>query len=291
LSTVQIYVLTNSRGSKADETALEADIRAIRQNFTNIPLVLGEYAASPVATEPAARWKWCDFLMRTTKKYNTATFLWDNGNDFLDRSSHKWRDPTTLEIIMGANSGARNSLPDSTVDGKEKSQSSSAYIFHKIGEPLKDQTSTFLLNGNTIKGVTGPSSKPLAEQTDYRKSPLAGGKRGLTFTKEFLNKFVSPNAPPGIKANLTVHFSAGANSQITIVQWDVPSIAGGVKSSKAVARKNLEIPITWKGVPRIAAVKAVFKDGTYLADDWTKWLGPLQAGYAVGVIQVPLTPM
>jgi hypothetical protein len=28
-------------------------------------------------------------------------------------------------------------------------------------------------------------------------------------------------------------------------------------------------------------VKAVFKDGEYLVDDWTKWLGPLQAGYAV----------
>jgi endoglucanase len=234
-----------------------------------------------VATEPAARWKWCDFVIRTTRKYNTATFLWDNGNDFLDRSSHKWRDETTLDIIMNANRGVRNSLPDSTFELRDSSQWTSAYIFHKSGEQVEESLSVILLNGNSFKSITGPNGTPLNAQGDYRTRSLSGGKGGITFTKEFLNKFVSPYALPGSKANLTVHFSAGANTQITIVQWDVPTIAGGAKSSKAVMGKNLEIPITWKGVPRIAAVKAVFKDGTYLADDWTKWLGPLQAGYAV----------
>jgi endoglucanase len=47
-------------GSAEDIATLDTDFRLLRQNFTDIPLVLGEYAASPETTEPAARWKWLD---------------------------------------------------------------------------------------------------------------------------------------------------------------------------------------------------------------------------------------
>lgn len=70
-------------GSDADKASLEADIAAVRGNFSDIPLIIGEWAASPVATETAARWRYFDFFLRTAAKYNTATVIWDNGADFL----------------------------------------------------------------------------------------------------------------------------------------------------------------------------------------------------------------
>jgi endoglucanase len=263
-------------GSDEDRKALETDLRLIRQNFTNIPLVIGEWAASPVATEPAARWKYLDHFIRTAAKYNTATMLWDNGADFLDRASHTWRDPVAKDIILNAAKGVANSLPDSTDDPKATSQSTSAYIFHKVGQPLSQQTLAFKLNGNTVKAIKGPSGQ-LVSPTDYSTTGSS-----ISFPTSFLGRHLSQIGTPGIKANLTVSFSAGAELQIQIVQWDVPTLTGGVKS-KATPGKDLTIPITWKGINKPAAVKALLSDGKFLADDWTQYLGPLQAGYAVSL--------
>jgi endoglucanase len=247
----------------------------IRQNFTDIPLVIGEWAASVTTTEPAARWKYLDFFVRTAAKYNTATMLWDNGDDFFDRAAHTWRDPSSKDIIFNAAKGVPNSLAESTEDARASSQTSSAFIFHKVGQTVSAQTLPFKLNGNTFKAVTGPSGAALSSPADYS---FAGSS--ITFTPSFLNKYVSPSATPGTKANLTVSFSAGAPLQIQIVQWDVPTLSGAAKSSKAENGKELRIPITWKGIPKVAAVKALLSDGKFLADDWTQYLGPLQAGYA-----------
>jgi endoglucanase len=53
----------------------------IQGNFTDVPLLIREWAASLVATEAAGRWKYFDYLLQMAKKYNTATMLWDNGKD------------------------------------------------------------------------------------------------------------------------------------------------------------------------------------------------------------------
>jgi len=105
-------------GSDADKQALEADLANIRNNFTDVPLVIGEWAASPVATESAARCKYIDFFVRTARKYGTTTMLWDNGQDFLDRTQSRWRDPTAQSILSVAASSTNtsNALPDSTED-------------------------------------------------------------------------------------------------------------------------------------------------------------------------------
>ncbi|KAF2436408.1 endoglucanase B [Tothia fuscella] len=260
-------------GSDDDKKSLETDLKLIRQNFTDIPLVIGEWAASPVATESAARWKYMDHFIRMAAKYNTATMLWDNGADFLDRASHAWRDPVAERVIIKAAQGAVNSLPDSTEDAKATSQTSSAHVFHKVGEAVNTQTLPFKLNGNTVKGIQASPDSNLTS-ADYSVSGS-----NIVFTTAFLNRYINTTATPGIKANLTISFSQGASSQIQLVQWDIPTL-GGASTSKAEKGKDIRIPITWKGIAKPAAVKAISSDGKYLADDWTQYLGPLQQGYA-----------
>lgn len=76
-------------------------------------------------------------------------------------------------------------------------------------------------------------------------------------------------------------FSAGAGSQIQVVQWDVPTLS--TTTSKAVTGTDLYIPITWKGYNHVAAVRALKADGTYLFDDWTVYLPALQQARIVSL--------
>lgn len=238
---------------------------------------MGEFSASQLNCEAAARWKWYDHVVRTATSLDIASFLWDNGLDNLQRETSIWRDQIAVDIIMETVKGATNSLADSTVDPGALSQDTSAYIFHRVGDNVTDQTLPFLLNGNKFHSLT-VAGRSLRSGADYA---ISGSN--ITFKQAFLSKYISPTGDPGSKANITVTFSSGAPSQVEIVQWDVPTISQNSSSASAVASGNdLWIPVVWKGLHQVAAVKIVDSvDGSYLFDDWTQWLYPLQQGRGV----------
>jgi endoglucanase len=270
-------------------STLTTDLRLVRGNFTTTPLVIGEFAASPAATEPAARWRWFDAVGRAARATNTALFLWDNGADFLDRGSRTWRDGVAIDVLQAALRGEPNSLPDAETDPKAARQWSSATAFRRVGEAVKAQQLPFLLNGNRVLSVArespaGGAAQQLAAGKDYSVgSPDGSGRASVSLSAPLLESLFRGGAgsAPGVAANLTVRFSRGAASRVQVVLWDRPRF-GAAASSRARPGSDLAIPIRWGGVRKVAGVKAVFADGEYLTDDWTKWLGPLQAGYAVG---------
>jgi endoglucanase len=212
-----------------------------------------------------------DVVVRKAKELDTAVIVWDNGLDHFDRNTKQWKDPQSLQILLNAAAGVRNSLADFTTDASAPQQSSSAYIFHKVGEAVTDQTISISLNGNTLKSISTGEGSALKPSTDYTVS-----EGNITFKSSFLSTYLSPSAAPGSKANLTLTFSAGATAGLNIVQWDLPKL--GATSSTAVSGTDLRIPVTWAGVNQPAAVKMARNDGVYLFDDWTQYLGPLQAG-------------
>jgi endoglucanase len=211
-------------------------------------------------------------VVRTAAELDTAVIIWDNGLDHLDRSTHVWKDPQSLQILLNAVAGVSNSLADFTTDAAATQQSSSAYVFHKVGDAVADATVSISLNGNTLKSIAVDGGAALQASTDYT---AAGG--AITFKAAFLSKYLSATAAPGSKANLTLTFSAGATAGVEIVQWQTPTLAS--TSSAAVAGTEVQIPVTWGGIRQPAGVKMVRSDGVILFDDWTQWLGPLQAGY------------
>ena len=236
--------------------------------------MIGEFDASPQNCEAAARWKWTDHFVRQAAALNTAVMIWDNGLDHLDRSSHVWRDPTSINITINAVKGIPNSLADSTTDTGATTQNTSAYIFHKVGDAVGDQALPYLLNGNTLSSITTNSGSRLVDGTDYSVSGSV-----ITFNASFLSKYLSTNGVPGSKGNLTVSFSKGASLNVEIVEWDIPTLSS--TTAKASGGQDLAIPITWKGLNKVAAVKMVENNGTYLFDSWTQYLGPLQQARAV----------
>ncbi|PNS18476.1 hypothetical protein CAC42_6293 [Sphaceloma murrayae] len=254
-------------GSEADKQSLENDIASMRNNFTDVPIIIGEWAASPAATESAARRKYNDFFIRTAAKYNTPTILWDNGADYLDRAAATWRDDTAVEIILQGQAGAANSLGDSTTDTSATSQQSSAFLFQKAGAPIVDQTLPFQFNGNTVTGIK-TANRSLSEGSDYSAT-----SSGITFTPSFIGSVLKNST--GLLADLTVSFSAGADYQISVVQWDVPTLATSSIALADITETTLTIPITWKGVSQLATVRASTATGGYLSDDFTQYFGPM----------------
>ncbi|KAK4182176.1 hypothetical protein QBC35DRAFT_468281, partial [Podospora australis] len=117
------------------------------------------------------------------------------------------------------------------------------------------------------------------EFNDLFRQDYSVSGSALTVKQSFLSQYLSPTAAPGTKANITVAFSSGAPSQIEIVQWDVPKCSSLTSAASAVpANSDLQIPVVWKGLHRVAAIKIVRADASFLVDDWTVWLPSLQQG-------------
>ncbi|KAH8734154.1 endoglucanase D precursor [Ilyonectria robusta] len=268
-------------GSESDMAQLEngfelfrnnfTDIPVLfRNNFTDIPVVVGEWLVSPVHSEPAARWKYHDFLARMCVKYNFSPIIWDTGNDHLDRQSHTWHDPTGIQILTNALEGIDNSLPDSTTDAYATSQYSSAFAFLRIHDSVQDQSLPFLFNGNSVKAIKDGDIS-LSEGTDYSITD-----ENIVLHASFLSEYFDPASSPGVKTTLSVSFSAGASIPIQLVLWDPPAVPKS--KSAAVVGSELSISVNWNGVSKPAAVAAFKSDGTPLVDDWTIYLPPLGQG-------------
>ncbi|KAI9370513.1 glycoside hydrolase superfamily [Aspergillus egyptiacus] len=263
-------------GSESDRDVLTVDFELIRNNFSNIPLILGEYDASSVNTEPAARWKYFDHLQRVAAQFNIPTIIWDNGADHLDRIAGQWRDPTTLQLVVGTTENTASSLPDSTEDAGTTEQFSSAYIFHRVGTQVSSQTLPYLFNGNSLVSITDSTGILLTAGSDYS---ISGNS--ITFSASYLSSKFTASTPAGLIDTLTLEFDGGvAAPTIQIVQWDIPTLASTSAVASDIAGGDYWIPIAWKGLPTLAAVKVLTASGVYLFDDWTQWLGPLQQARA-----------
>ncbi|OQO03372.1 hypothetical protein B0A48_11630 [Cryoendolithus antarcticus] len=256
-------------GSDADKAALDADFAAFRGNFSDVPVVIGEWEANNLI-ETSARWKYFDYLQTTAKKYSFTTFLWDNSATELDRSIEKFRDPVAIDILMAAVKGKPNAVPDSTTDGSI-TQVSSAFLYHKVGTNITDQTLTYNFNGNTLSSVNGPDGKALRKGIDYTATGSS-----VTYKASLLSKYITASSAAGPIASFSLKFSKGAALTAQVVQWDVATLASNSSSATTAAGGDLAIPITWKGINRPAAVQAVLPDGTCLVDTWTVYLPALQ---------------
>jgi endoglucanase len=210
--------------------------------------------------------------------------MWDNGADHLDRTTGQWRDPTTLDIVIGTTAETANSLPDSTEDASATEQFSSAYIYHQVGTNVTSQSLPYLFNGNSLVSITESDGTVLVSGSDY----LVSGDN-IVFSATYLGTKYTASSTSGIIDTLTLEFNGGATSPtIQIVQWDTPVLSSTSASASAVSGADLSIPITWNGVPKLASVKAVTSSGIYLFDDWTQWLGPLQQARAVSLLTFSL---
>ncbi|KAL4805017.1 glycoside hydrolase superfamily [Aspergillus unguis] len=263
-------------GSDEDKALLTTDFELMRNNFTDVPLILGEYDASVTNTEPAARWKYFDHIEHVAAELGISTIIWDNGLDQLDRTTGEWRDPTTLQLVVGTTAETSNSLPDSTEDATASEQFSSAYIFHQGGAKVTEQTLPYLFNGNTLLSITDSTGTDLASDSDYSVSGDS-----IVFSTEYLTTKYTASSATGVVDTLTLEFDGGvASPSIQIVVWDTPVLSSTSAAASAVSGADLTIPITWNGLSTIAAVKALTASGVYLFDDWTQYLGPLQQARA-----------
>jgi endoglucanase len=266
-------------GSNADKAAVEADFAAFRGNYSDVPVIVGEFGMEIRPSEAAARWKWFDHVVATGQKYNFTMMLWDASIHFVVESPDPWQDPTALDILLNAAKGEANVLAESTVDGSAAEQWSSAYLWHRVGEPVTDISLPLIWNGRKIRTI----SSSFTPQPDYYVA-----ENNITFTADYLSTLFQEDAAPGFKANVSLRFFGGAKLQLQAVQWDTPQPAMTDFIVNATnVDSDLRIPIEYKGLSKVATVKARMYNSTYLFDEWTQWLGPLQQARLVRWTYIP----
>lgn len=254
-------------GSQADKDALDLDFKNFRGNFTGIPVVIGEFGGNPTSLETAASWRYLDTLIRTANKYRFSIVAWDNGEDLFNRTSGTWYNPAGQSVMINAAAGKSNALAVSTTDGSVP-QLTSAWLFHKVGSPVVAESASYELNGNTLVSIKNKAGTTLTS-SEYTFSSTGV----LTLSASYLSTLYSATSAPGVKEELTLTFSAGAFLTLPIIQWDVPTLS---ETTVTLPTYDWRLPITWTGLNRVAAVRAVWDNGVYVSDEWTVWLPELQ---------------
>ena len=98
---------------------------------------------------------------------------------------------------------------------------------------------------------------------------------GITISKGYLASVVKNSI--GVQTTLTVRTQGkGIELPIDIVQYTTPNVPSA-NVAVADTTQDLHIPLSWQGTT-LATMRAYKADGTILKDDWTVWLGPMQAG-------------
>ncbi|CAE6456724.1 unnamed protein product [Rhizoctonia solani] len=250
-------------GSDADKALIESEIAPVRGNFS-VPILLGEYSTSApgLAIEKASAWAWFDTVTRLAVKYSIVPQWWDNGGEYFDRVTGKWRDVTTKNIVMAVVAGKINSYP----------YSGNATVWLKSGVTTIPPT-YMQYNGNKLKGIYTPSGTQLTSGKDYTivNSPLPG----FVLTSSYINS-LGAASKLGELGRVIVKLSSGADLEIDIRRYTRPTTPSGTINVSGTSGEYW-FNHTPNGA-RLATVKALGPNGEYVKDDWTQWLGPLQAG-------------
>ena len=173
----------------------------------------------------------------------------------------KWRDPTKRDVIVNAAKGVVNSLP---------ATGQPAALYQKSGATVASQTIALNLNGNTVSKVSNARGKTLQKGTDYTVSATS-----VTVSASYLSS-VLQGSTLGVRDTLTIQFSRGASLPFDVRMYGKPTTAQTAITVSNLSQR-MAVAINPKG-STLAAVKAVKQDGSFLRNDWTKGLGPLQQG-------------
>ncbi|KAH8790415.1 hypothetical protein F5882DRAFT_438266 [Hyaloscypha sp. PMI_1271] len=176
------------------------------------------------------------------------------GADDFNRPANTWNDPVTLDVWFNAATRITNTLADSTTDPQATSKITSASIFHKVGEVVYPQSITYLMDDNTLTSVKTSAGTAL-NSSQYS---MPGGTLALSGT--YLATLYKLDSAPGTEETLTLTFSSGTSLTLQIVQYSTPKMA--TTTYKIDTSTNLDMPITYAGLPVVAAVKAILADGS-----------------------------
>jgi endoglucanase len=82
----------------------------------------------------------------------------------------------------------------------------------------------------------------------------------LALSRTYLATLYKLDSAPGIKETLTLTFGSGTSLTLQIVQYSTPKMA--TTTYKIDTSTDIHMPITYAGLPVVAAVKAILADGS-----------------------------
>lgn len=238
-------------GSESDKAQMDKDIRIVREKFPKHAIIIGEYGLFN-GNKPA-EWYYFDNLIRTAKKYDMATFYWDNGFDNYDRRNRIWRDETIVKIIVNASLGKRNAFLYPGV----------LYIRE---DRVNDEKIDIELNGSSLEGIYLDDRK-LEIGKDYLQ--IANDK--VILKKEFLNSVLKPQEY-GVNVILKFKFTEGIDYPLSIVHYKEPILLDEPYHIITGVPVDQKFLFSFNGT-KLCAIK-IFDatTGRPIRDSWTPYL-------------------
>ena len=139
------------------------NIHWARTNFSDVPIIIGEFGVGTSQAKTAARWTYYDFVVNSAWESNTTVVLWEASGMFAPNSTTLYPDPTSLDIIVKAARGMHASFW------------SSAQLLQKMGEPVRDTGLPFVWHGKKPTSIgcsDGACAATLREGPHQRRPPM-----------------------------------------------------------------------------------------------------------------------
>jgi hypothetical protein len=131
-------------------------------------------------------------------------------------------------------------------------------LFVTSANKAKNITMNLTLNGNTLSSIYNGSTK-LTSGTDYTYSNGV-----VTLKGTYVSKYITGSY--GVKATLTMKFSAGADWTVYLNYYTTPVISSGSGSTS-----SFNIPVAFNG-SKLSTLEAVYSDGTGAGpQNWTTY--------------------
>ncbi len=236
--------------------AVDTMMNTIKTKFVDngIGVIVGEYGllgydTSDDCLQEGEEIKYYEYMNHKADENNVCLVFWDNGSG-IDRNTagNPWKKPVVGSVLEASLKGERSSYATGL---------DTLYFSDNTSDDVKI---ALTLNGNKFMGIDG-----LTEGTDYTYDEE---NATVTLKKDFVNAKLDAKSGYGQAADLTMHFSSGADWHEYIVK-NTEATIGQASGNRT---DGITVPVTFNGnrVRRVMTYQVSGKVGPN--SSWWKYL-------------------
>ncbi|WP_455720720.1 cellulase family glycosylhydrolase [Agathobacter sp.] len=211
--------------------AVDTMMNTVKTKFVDngIGVIVGEYGllgydTSEDCLQEGEEIKYYEYMNYKADENDVCLVFWDNGSG-IDRNTagNPWKKPVVGSVL------------EASLKGERSSYATGLDTLYFSDNASDDVEIALTLNGNTFTGIEG-----LTEGKDYTYDDT---KSTVTLKKDFVNAKLDAKSGYGQAADLTMHFSKGADWHEYIVKNATATIG------KATGNKTdgVTVPVTFNG--------------------------------------------
>lgn len=211
--------------------AVDTMMNTIKTKFVDngIGVIVGEYGllgydTSEDCLQEGEEIKYYEYMNHKADENNVCLVFWDNGSG-IDRTTEG--NPWKKQVV--------GSVLEASLKGERSSYATGLDTLYFSDNTANDVEIALTLNGNTFMGIDG-----LTEGTDYTYDAT---KATVTLKKDFVNTKLDAKSGYGQAADLTIHFSKGADWH----EYIVKNATATIGQASGNRTDGVTVPVSFNG--------------------------------------------